>query len=532
MRAVFAVLLCLICVLTAPRAGAQGAAQIIDVYVGSGVDELDPHHAVTAAEHAVAGAMHRGLTAYDAGGRLVPDLADSWSVDRSRMTYTFVLKPGLTWSDGRPLTASDVVAGLNRAFNPSRPSPFAAQLGVIARTAASDTKSQTLRVFAPDSRTVEIRLTQPDDLLPDTLSRPVAAPAPSGDPDALKDGMVTSGDYIVSERRGGSVGLVHRTVERSLRIRPTGSVAEAWEASQQSDAFITAAFPIVTVPRPGSRGADARVDSSQALYAYVVNTRRSPLDTLEARHALAMAINRAEVLIDVPVRGAAPAVEFVPPQAKTYQTSYRTPYATLNDEEREAVAEALLADAGYGSDNRFTVRLRVPSGDIHGDVAAAVARMWLRSGIRSDIVVAPLPEHWAALRAGDFDVAFATWPGPRDTPRSFLEPLSVFGGPWNYGAYPFEGLGERLSRAAEAANSDVQAQFFREAEKALIEDQAVFALFYYQPLSLVSSNVTGWQANAAGVHPLRVLGVRPDDRRPRFAPPELPRAVPSLESDD
>lgn len=508
----------------------HGNAQVIDVYVGSDVQELDPHQATSFAEHAVAGALHRTLVAYDSAGQIIPDLAESWSVDRARTRWVFTLKPGLTWSDGRPLTSEDFVAGLQRALISEQPSPFVNQLQAIARRApeAGEGGTQALQVFAPDPLSVELNLVRPDDLLPYRLTWPLAAPVPAANPDAIASGQVVSGDYVVSGTPTDSLVLFHRGTGQQLRVQPTLSVSDAWERSSVSEAFVSVALPIVSVPRPGDRGDDVRTSGSQDLYGYVVNTRRSPLNTLEARHALAMAINRAEVLADVSVPGATPAVEFVPSTAKTYETSYRTPYASLTEEEREAVAEALLADAGFGSDNRFAVRLRIPSGDIHRTVADAVARQWQRSGIVTEIICAPMPEHWAALEAGDFGVAFASWPGPKDTPRSFIEPLSTFSGPWNFGAYTFDELGERLSRAAEASRPDVRAQYYREAEKALIEDQTVFALFTYSPLSLVSPNLVGWQTNAAGVHPLAQLGVRPDVTRPIIKPPELPRAVPSI----
>lgn len=509
-----------------------GSAQVIDVFVATRFGEVDPHYATSFAEHAISAAMHRGLTGYDAEGRLIPDLAESWSVDRGGTKYTFTLKPDQVWSDGRPLTAGDFVAGLERSLTSGRASPFASQLHVISGAfPASGEEAKSLGVYAPDPNTVEITLNRPDALLPHTLARPVAAPAPKHNPEGLADGAVVSGAYTLSEMFSEATVLTHRSSGQRLRIRPAASVADAWERSAEAAAFVTTAFPIVTVPRVGARGSDVKTGGGQDLYAYVVNTRRAPLNTLEARHALAMAINRAEVLAAAGLRTAVSAVEFVPPSAKTYQTSYRTPYASLSEEEREAVAEALLAEAGYGPENRFTVRLRIPLGDIHGEVATSVVRMWQRSGIQTDIIAAPLPEHWSAVEAGDFDVAFAAWPGPKDTPRTFLEPLSVFGGPWNYAAYTFEGLGERLSKAAEADRPDVRAQFYREAEKALIEDQTLFALFYYQPLALVSGSVSGWQVNSAGVHPLESLVLRTEASRPLILRPELPRAIPSIEGE-
>ena len=44
-----------------------------------------------------------------------PDLAESWFVSRDGLVYTFLLRQGLRWDDGQPLTARDVVFSAGRA---------------------------------------------------------------------------------------------------------------------------------------------------------------------------------------------------------------------------------------------------------------------------------------------------------------------------------------------------------------------------------------------------------------------------------
>ena len=526
MRAICAALLgWLVC------AGLPAGAQTISVYVDSDVAEVDPHFAETFAEFAVVDALHCGLVEYDTEGNLIAGLAESWSVDASGKSYVFNLRPGLTWSDGRPLTAPDIVAGIRRALDPARPAPFARQLGGLSNglqyMSGTIGEGERLGVDAPDALTVIFTLADSDYTFLSTLALPVAMPAPASAPDAIEDGALTSGFYTVSAPSADTLTLEDRDGNVQLAIIPEISAESAWIKSAEQDHFISASFPIVTVPSIGERGDHVRLSGGDALYSYVVNTSRPPLNTLEVRHALAMAINRDTLLGRAPIRNASPALDFVPPRGKTYQTSYKTPYASLSEEEREAVAEALFADAGYGRGNRFTVRLRIPAGDIHRRIAEAVADQWARSGIATEIVDAPFPDHWRAVMAGDFDVAFAAWPGPRDTPRTFLEPLSARGGPWNFARYMFEGFDDRLARAAQSEKIDAQARHYREAEKALIEDQTLFALFYYRPLAIVSPHISGWRSNPTGLHPIHLLSANSLSDPLDLIRPEVPRAVPS-----
>lgn len=50
-----------------------------------------------------------GLMAFNGQGELVPDLAEGFTIDEAQTTYTITLKPNLTWHDGLPLTAADIV---------------------------------------------------------------------------------------------------------------------------------------------------------------------------------------------------------------------------------------------------------------------------------------------------------------------------------------------------------------------------------------------------------------------------------------
>ncbi len=65
-----------------------------------------------------------GLMAFDGQGKLVADLAQSYTLDEAQTTYTFTLRPDLTWHDGLPLTAADVVFTIASIKDPNFKSPL------------------------------------------------------------------------------------------------------------------------------------------------------------------------------------------------------------------------------------------------------------------------------------------------------------------------------------------------------------------------------------------------------------------------
>jgi len=98
----------------------------------------NPIYATGSVDQAVSRLIFAGLMQYNDQNKLVPDLASSYTVDPSGRHYVFKLKPGLTWQDGQPLTAQDVVYTYRLIQNPNAGSPFLQSWQNINVTAPND----------------------------------------------------------------------------------------------------------------------------------------------------------------------------------------------------------------------------------------------------------------------------------------------------------------------------------------------------------------------------------------------------------
>lgn len=104
-----------------------------------------PLFANSAVDSSVSRLVFNGLLKYDSENKLVGDLAESWSLDEKELNYTVILKDGIRWHDGKPLTAKDVVYTYKQIQNP-------------------ETKSylypswQNIKIEAKDSRTIVFTL--------------------------------------------------------------------------------------------------------------------------------------------------------------------------------------------------------------------------------------------------------------------------------------------------------------------------------------------------------------------------------------
>ena len=81
-------------------------------------DTLNPYLTQTAIATEVLTAVMEGMLAYNDKGELVPQLAESYSISADGLTYTFKLRKGVKWHDGKPFTAADVKATWQIIINP------------------------------------------------------------------------------------------------------------------------------------------------------------------------------------------------------------------------------------------------------------------------------------------------------------------------------------------------------------------------------------------------------------------------------
>ncbi len=141
----------------------QGGSMIVTYQ--NDVSTLDPAIGYDWQNWSIIKSIFDGLMDYEPGtANLVVDLAESYTISDDGMTYTFKLRPGVKFHNGREMTAEDVKYSLDRVTNPATTSPGAGFFGSIQGFAemADGPATSLSGVTVVDPLTLEIKLTRPD----------------------------------------------------------------------------------------------------------------------------------------------------------------------------------------------------------------------------------------------------------------------------------------------------------------------------------------------------------------------------------
>ncbi|MBI3674739.1 MAG: ABC transporter substrate-binding protein, partial [Rhizobiales bacterium] len=144
----------------APKQG--GAATVT---FNNDLTTLDPQVGYDWQNWSVIKSIFDGLMDYKPGTtELVPDLAESYTVADDGLTYTFKLRDGVKFHNGRPMTSADVKYSFERAVNPKTQSPGGGYFSAIAGyDDVAGGKAEALSgIETPDAKTVIFKLTRPD----------------------------------------------------------------------------------------------------------------------------------------------------------------------------------------------------------------------------------------------------------------------------------------------------------------------------------------------------------------------------------
>lgn len=407
-----------------------------------------------------------GLMDYVPGTtELRPGLVESYEISEDGQTFTFTLRSGVTFHNGREMTADDVKYSLDRVTNPKTQSPGAGFFGSIkGYDAMSSGEAESLEgVTVVDPSTVKIELSRPDATFLHVMALNFASIVPKEAVEesgadfgkqpvgtgAFKLAEWTLGQRVVFEKnpdywRDGLPYLDQITFEIGQEPIVALLRLQNGEVDIPGDGIPPAKFQeVMSDPEQKARV----VEGGQLQTGYItMNTQMEPFDKKEVRQAVNMAINKDRIVQMINNR-ALPANQPLPPSMPGYDEGFEG-YSYDPEAAKAKLAEAGLADG-------FETELYVMNTDPNPRIAQAIQQDLAQIGIKANIQA--LAQANVIAAGGEKDAAPMIWSGGMAWIADFPDPSNFYGpilgcdgavpGGWNWAWYCNEALD---AKAAEA----------------------------------------------------------------------------------
>lgn len=487
---------------------------------------LDPHQASGAWENRIITDMFIGLTTDDADGQPIPGMATSWTTSADGLVWTFKLRDA-KWSDGVEVTAHDFVYSWQQLFTVRPPAKYASLLFVIKNSQEvfeGKLPASNLGARAIDDKTLEVTLKNPAPYLPGLLTHYVSFPIPKhivekkGKDWIKAENIVVNGAFMLEQWSPNDFVHVVKNPQffdaanvclNELYYYPTQDDASAERRVKTGKLDVQANFS-------GSRRAEidrtlpgfARVAPYVTSVYYWMNTKKAPFDNPKVREALSLVIDREFITSEILKGGQQPAYSLVPPGIQGYQSgTVSQEWKSLDRAARLTRARALLAEVGYGPNKPLQFTYNFRSSADNPRVAPVVQQNWREIGpwVTVNVVGSDVQVHYEKLRQGDFEVGDAGWVADFNDARSFLYNFETSAGLMNYGRFSNAQYDALLKKSDNEVNAEKRAEYMRQAEKLVLDEDALIPVYFNTNRNLVNPRITGWKDNANDYHRSRFL---------------------------
>jgi ABC-type transport system substrate-binding protein len=453
---------------------------------------VDPVEAslASASDLMVLDLLHDGLTRMDAEGVVQPALAVRWQANAAMTSFRFRLGTGVTFASGRPVTADDVIASLERVMAAGDTSLVALSLESVVgfRDFVDGSADHVRGLSAPDEGSVRIQLTTPLSVLPEVLSSPALGIV---DPTTISGGLAdldVSGawsvasaddDLLALERRDGATRSLH-----GIEVRAFEGPEAAFEAFEDGDVD-WAPVPSTQFGQAVEEYGDDAFAPFQAELYFGMNLSSPPLRQPALRDAVVAAIDRDAIVSSVYRELADPLAAIVPAGVAGHDPDRCRTCAHDPERAREIVTFA------YPDGEVPTIRIDFDESAPQEAMARIVAANLEDVGIPTELRPKPLEEYKRFVVSGDQELFSFGWIGAYRSPDGYLAPLFGSAANDNLTDYRSARVDGYLQRARASDDVAKNAQRWALAERTVLEDAVVVPIAQFRTQVVVADRVQG-----------------------------------------
>lgn len=495
-----------------PGASVRAASDAVTI-LGGAPESFDPALQGDIGSAQVTSQLFESLTSVDVSLKVQPALAASWTVGDGGHQVTFHLRPNLEFSNGKAITAQNVVDSWFRVIDPKHASPLASLLDDV--TGATDyrtgrTSSRSDVGIVASGSDVIVKLRNPAEDFPAIVASPTFGVLPS-DPTAHPEILqpttfVGSGGYTLTADTSTELTLtanphywagtpaIH-TVHLMLSIGGQSPVQVF--ADGKLDYTAISPYDASWLAYDRTLGPDLRAVSARETDYYGFDTTRPPFSDARVRRAFAQAVDWQRLVQLQSAIGFDPATSMIPPGIPGRGSTDHAPAFDV------AAARAELAAAGYPGGTGFPTVTLVSQGFV---IDAAIVRQ-LHDNLGIDVAYETSEASYFDLLASSHPPQFwemswvADYPGADD----FLGLLLGTGESNNYGHWSSTEFDGAVAAAQEATSPAAEQAAWDRAQAVVQRDAPVVPVSYSSGWALARPGLLGATENGLGL--LRFAGL-------------------------
>jgi len=449
----------------------------------------------------------------------VPDLAEKIDVSPDAKTYTFTLKKGITFNDGKPLTSSDVRFTYERAVDKRAATYWRGRLlDIQGATEYGDQQAEKISgLETPDDYTVKMTLRKPDatwlltigdfaglsilpehilkDVPPDQLAKHAFSLNPNVSAGAFKFGKYETDQYLQIDRNDSYTGGPKAKLDRLFFKILTVDVALAQMDRNELDLMIVPVSEIERLKKNPNISIVSVPSPSIDFLAY--NMQKDYLKDKRIRQGMYYALDR-EAMIKAIMQGEAQLV------SQTIIGPDWMGIPQLNDYKFDPdKAKQLLKDGGW--DGSHTLQcLYTPGSSKERDAYMPILQQQFKDvGVNMEIVSADGTETARRRNAGDFDLVQVSGGIFRQDPNvsgKYMETVNWVPVGGNYGHYTNTRLDEIFPLGRAQPDKNERKKLYTEAAQIMNDELPWLCLWSPNSIFAVNKRLVGFKPPSYATH--------------------------------
>ena len=451
-------------------------------------DSLDPHEALAAGTREILFNIYEGLVKPDSNGDLKPAVADEYSVSEDGLTYTFHLRKGVKFHNGKDVTADDVLYSIKRNADPDS-------------TLANASAFSNVKEYKADGENIVITLNKKDG---DFLQTMTIAIVPEG-VDNLSTQPCGTGPYK----------FVSRSPQENIILK---RFADYWgEKAYIEDVTLKICANADSITMDllgGSVDFFARITASQALQlkdsnfnieegtmnlvqAMYLNNAVEPFNNEKVRQALCYAVDPKEIIdFAFDGKGTELGSSMFPAFGKYFVKEINAVY----DVDLEK-AKNLLKEAGYP--DGFTFTIKVPSNyQPHIDTAQVIVEQLKKIGVNAEIKLVEWDSWLSDVYVGrDFEATVVGVDASTMTAKAMLERFTSESSK-NFVNFKSDAYDAAFNNAINATDDATATEYYKECEWILAREAANVYIQDLAEMVAINNKYTGYE-----FYPIYVLDI-------------------------